>query len=86
MYKELNKYRTGLKIDVTGTIVNIKGHPKKDIKLNEYKAQLGDLLHDYIKHINKPFWRRKYYHNHLTSLYRRWLNQITIVTGFDDPL
>ena len=79
MYKELEKYKTGEKIDADGILANKQ---KVIIKLDVYKANLGDLMQDFIKHQTKPWWRRKYYHNHLTKLYLCMLNHIEIVEGF----
>jgi len=78
MYKELEKYKTGERIDGIGVF------PDKqtiNIKLDEYVANLGDLMQDFIKHETKPFWRRKYYHNHLTKIYLDMLNKIEIRHG-----
>lgn len=48
-------------------------------KESEYVADFGELLNDFIEHKNKPFWRRTYYHKHLTKLYIKFLNNITLV-------
>jgi len=72
MYKELEKYKTGKKIDGIGVF------PDKqtiNIKLDEYVANLGDLIQDFIKHETTPFWRKKYYHKHLTKIYLDMLNK-----------
>jgi len=66
MYKELEKYKTGGQINK---------------HYDEYKADLGDLLNDFIKHKSKPFWKRNYYHNHLTDIYIDMLNKFTIIHG-----
>ena len=66
MYKELEKYKTGEKINK---------------HYDEYKADLGDLLNDFIKHKSKPFWKRNYYHDHLTNIYIDMLNKFTIIHG-----
>lgn len=79
MYKELEKYKTGGQINVT--IHGIHGSPLV-IPTDEYKADLGDLLNDYIEHKTKPFWKRKYYHKHLTKMYLDMLNQLTISYGW----
>lgn len=78
MYKELKKFATGEKLDGTGVLPN-----KQEIKItyNEYQANLGDLIDDFIKHKTKPFWKRKYYHNHLTKIYKDMLNKITVTHG-----
>lgn len=80
MYKELEKYRTGgqlqSKNEIVGTGQNII------IMLDEYEAGLGNLLNDFIEHKQKPFWKRKNYHYHLTELYLNMLNKITIKHGF----
>lgn len=74
MYKEIEKYRTGKKIPTTCFIEN----NVTTIDLDEYTADLGDLLNDFIEHKTKPFWKRKYYHKHLTELYLQMLNKISI--------
>ena len=79
MYKELEKYRTGNKTDMDGIlpdgqIIKIKG--------DEYIFKLGDVMSDFIKHQNKPRWKRKYYHDHLTSLYIKILNEVNIKYAF----
>ena len=75
MYKELKKFKTGKKID---SILVFTDKQEIKIKLDEYEANLGDLMNDFIEHKNKPFWKRKYYHNHLTSIYKDMLNKITV--------
>lgn len=79
MYKELQKYKTGGQINITGSGIN--GSPLL-IPTDEYKADLGDLLNDFIEHKTKPFWRRKYYHKHLTKMYLDMLNKLTISHGW----
>jgi len=78
MYKELKKFATGEKLDGIGVLPD-----KQEIKItyDEYKANLGDLIDDFIKHKTKPFWGRKYYHSHLTKIYKDMLNQITVTHG-----
>lgn len=78
MYKELEKYKTGEKINITGR--GIYGS-LLIMPTDEYKADLGDLLNDFIEHKTKPFWKRKYYHNHLTEVYLDMLNKLTIIHG-----
>jgi len=75
MYKELKKFATGKKLDGIGVLPD-----KQEIKItyDEYKANLGDLIDDFIKHKTKPFWRRKRYHSHLTKIYKDMLNKINI--------
>jgi len=77
MYKELEKYKTGSKLNQW----RIDYDTSELILLDEYKADLGDLLNDFIKHKSKPFWIRKHYHNHLTDIYIDMLNKITIIHG-----
>ena len=78
MYKELNKFATGEKLDGIGVLPD-----KQEIKItyDEYQAYLGDLIDDFIKHKTKPFWKRKYYHSHLTKIYKDMLNKITVTHG-----
>lgn len=66
MYKELEKYKTNNEFI------------EKGLTFQEYKADYGTLLNDFIEHKNKWFWERKYYHNHLSELYIKMLNNITI--------
>ena len=80
MYKELEKYRTGGKLECQGKIFNSKENIT--IMLDEYEANLGDLLNDLIEHKQKPFWKRKNYHEYLTELYIKMLNKVTIKHGF----
>ena len=79
MYKELEKYKTGGQINIA--VRGVHGSPFV-IPTDAYKAQLGDLLNDFIEHKTKPFWKRKYYHNHLTEMYLDMLNQIEITYGW----
>lgn len=78
MYKELEKFATGKKIEGVGTLPY-----KQEINIyyDEYVVNLGDLMEDFIKHKTKPFWKRKYYHNHLTKIYKDMLNKIKISHG-----
>jgi chemotaxis methyl-accepting protein methylase len=78
MYKELKKFATSKKIDSVGVLPN--GTNFK-ITLDEYQAELGDLIEDFIKHKTKPFYKRKHYDSHLTKIYKDMLNQITIKHG-----
>jgi hypothetical protein len=80
MYKELEKYRTGGKLQCQKEMIG-SGETIM-IMLDEYEANLGDLLNDFIEHKQKPFWERKNYHNHLTELYIKMLNKFTIKHGF----
>ena len=78
MYKELEKYRTGNKIDGIGVLPDKQEIP---MKYDEYIIKLGDIMEDFIKHQTKPKWRRKYYHNHLTKIYKDILNKIELRHG-----
>lgn len=75
MYKELDKYKTGKKMNTYGVLPDKQ---EVTIYLNEYTAPLGELLEDFIKHTKTPKWRRKYYHNHLAKIYKDMLNKISI--------
>ena len=77
MYKELDKYATGNKIDSIGVLPNKQ---EVTIQLDEYQAGFGDLINDFIEHKNKPFWKKRYYHDLLTELYIKWLNRIGVIT------
>lgn len=78
MYKELKKFATGKKLDGIGVLPD-----KQEIKItyDKYQANLGDLIDDFINHKTKPFRKRKYYHNHLTKIYKDMLNGITLTHG-----
>jgi len=80
MYKDLEKYRTGKKVPTVCNVVNNGG--SLTVNLDEYTADLGDLLNDFIEHKQKPFWKRKNYHDHLTELYMKMLNKVTIKHDF----
>jgi hypothetical protein len=75
MYKEIEKYKTGNKNQGKGVFPDGQ---EINILFDEYVAGLGDLMTDYIKHINKPFWKRNYYHDHLTKIYLKWLNGVNV--------
>lgn len=74
MYKELEKYKTGKKIPTVYDVGNSGQTVTMD--RDEYIFNLGDLVNDFINHKNKPFWKRKYYHSHLTEIYTDMLNKI----------
>jgi len=82
MYKEIRKYKTGEKESVKSKIANVKGNPTIIIEMEVYNAGLGDLLYDFIKHVKKPWWRRRYYHDRLTSIYKKWLNLVELTEYF----
>jgi len=82
MYKEIEKYKTGDKTNMTSNFTLNGTVVKYPTELDEYDFELGDLLFDFSKHINKPWWRRKYYHKHLTKTYLSILNQVWITYGF----
>jgi len=76
MFKELDKFKTGKKINISNS--NKVGD---EVYLEQYSTPLGDLLVDFIKHIKKPFWKRKTYHNELTKQYVELLNDITVISN-----
>lgn len=84
MYKELDKYKTGNKIpkDVKIKCSEYSSCPDVTctIETDEYCFEMGSLLNDFLEHKNKSFFKRKYYHDHLTDIYVRVLNQITLTT------
>lgn len=82
MYKELEKYKTGNKLSGKANLIKMDGtHQTIDHEYDEYIFEFGELMDDFIKHQRKPFWRKKYYDAHLSKLYKRVLNEITIKTG-----
>jgi len=78
MYKESPKFPTWEKIEGIGVLPD-----KQEIKIyyNEYVANLGDLMEDFIKHQSKPFWKRNYYHIYLSKIYKDMLNKIELRHG-----
>jgi hypothetical protein len=80
MYKEIQKFKTGKKIPVTYDIIGM--NQTVTINEEEYRADLGVLINDFIEHKTKPFWKRKYYDNHLTELYMKFFNQIDLSIKF----
>jgi hypothetical protein len=66
MYKELEKYKTGKKVDTIGVL---PGKQEITIKLDGYEVGLGDLMNDFIEHKTKSRWIRKIHHKHLTTIY-----------------
>ena len=79
MYKELEKYKTGKKVP---TVYKFPDNSSYIMHDKEYVAGLGDIMNDFIEHKTKPFWKRKFYHNHLTELYLQMLNKISIGTSW----
>ena len=79
MYRELDKYKTGKKVNGIGVLPDKQ---EMTIKYDQYEFGLGNLMNDFINHKSKPFWKRKNYHNHLTELYIEFLNSVNIITGF----
>ena len=82
MYKELEKYNTGIRVPRTYK-VECNGY-SGEITSQElrYSANLGNLIEDFINHKNKPWYKRKYYHEHLTKIYKDWLNEVSILKYF----
>lgn len=80
MYEELKKYKTNKKITVQCDFPE-QTEINTYIDLDEYRAGVGDLIEDFIIHKNKPFWKRKYYHNHLTKSYKKMLNRFIVTVG-----
>ena len=79
MYKELEQFKTGNKIDGKATIVNTG--QKIDYKYDECICPFGDLIYGFIKHITKSRLRRKFDHDLVTKKYKDILNEIEIITG-----
>lgn len=75
MYKELEKYKSDKKVEGIGVLPDKQ---EVEIYYDEYQFGLGDLMNDFINHNKKPFWKKKYYHNHLTKMYIKLLNEVTI--------
>ena len=74
MYKELDKYKTGKRVEWS---IGDKTETTKYYK-DGYNAPLGDLINDFIEHKNKPRRKRKTYHAHLTKLYKTMLNSRSV--------
>lgn len=79
MHKELDKYKTGQKISVNAILHRLDGSKEERIvQVDEYKFKFGDLITDYIIHINQnwlwKFYYGKWKYNDLTRIYKQWLN------------
>lgn len=81
MYKELKKYQTD-KQRPCSLVESSDNTITFTYQESEYVAEFGELLNDFIEHKQKPFWKRKYYHEHLTKLYIKMLNKTTITHWF----
>lgn len=81
MYKELEKYNTGVKTPQIHEFVNLPGQ-SVTVEVTRYSAKLGDLIEDFIDHKNKPWYKQNYYHKHLTKIYKDWLNEVSIQKYF----
>lgn len=80
MYKELEKYKNGNIVKVEYEVGN--GYVPLIFNEDEYLFKLGDLLIDFNKHLNKYFWQKTNYHNHLTQIYVKILNEISFKRSF----
>ena len=78
MYPELKKYKTNKTRPCTGIEQTTSNSMTFTYQESEYIANVGDLINDFINHKNKPFWKRKYYDDHLTKLYIKMLNHSQI--------
>jgi hypothetical protein len=76
-YKELWKYLTGRRIEISTICNRIDGGRIEGIGLfPEYKIPIGSLINDFIEHKSKSWWKRKWYHKYLTETYVQILNQL----------
>lgn len=83
MYKELDKYKTGNKMQQKVYYTNTGGKDiYLDTEVDEYEFNLGDILNEFIEHKNKSFLKKTYYHKDLTRIYKKILNKISIKIGF----
>lgn len=69
MYKELDRY--------------YKGKERRTVEASEmnfdaYGFPVGDIIVDLYKHLNKRWWQKNIYHNHLTEIYKKALNNLNI--------
>ncbi len=78
MYKEFDKYKTGNTCKGIGVITN-QSNKEIGIIQDEYIAPLGDLLEDYIKHVQQPFWKKwTCDYKFRNKLYKDFLNHIKL--------
>lgn len=82
MVLEFEKWKTGKKVKGKADLVSTQGSKEIDWEYDMYEAPLGDLITDYINHINKPWWKRKYNHNFITKKYLEWLNNVKLYNQF----
>lgn len=67
--KQFDKYKTGVVVQ-TFTLDS-----DKPVDARRHVADLGDFMYDYIKHITKPWWRRKLNHKKVTNTFNTILNR-----------
>ncbi len=79
MYKELDKYKTGKKEKRTFVFPDKQ---TSEFYVDIYNFPLGELIHDFIEHEKKPRWKRRYYHTHLTEMYKEILNNTIFRMGY----
>jgi adenosylcobinamide amidohydrolase len=78
IFKELQKFKTASAVDVP---VTLSGSDQKIImKMDEYTAGMGDIVELYVRHVNKPWWKRDMHHDHLSDYLKRWLNKLDLKT------
>lgn len=73
--KELEKFIT--KRNQKGTGVLPDG-TECEILVDHYEIPIGDLINDFVKHKNKPFWKRDLFHKYIEEWYIKRLNVIKI--------
>jgi len=76
MFPQFKKFKTGKKIPTTGLIPNKK---EVTIDLDEYSIPFGDIMCDYMSHINKRWWKRDKNHKEVTRTYILVLNMVLTI-------
>lgn len=75
-HPHFDKYIIERNVDGYGTAIGTGDIVR--VKENRYEFPFGDLLQDYLQHINKPFWRRKHDHKLVTRGFIQALNTLII--------
>lgn len=76
--EEFNRYKTGKKIKTIHEVHTHQGIVNLPYEEDELHIPLDNLIEDYMNHIKKPTWKRKYNHKFVTAKYIEFLNILTI--------
>lgn len=54
-------FRTGKIEKGKARIINLPGEPVIEVPMERCEAGLGNLIHEYVRRLNIPWWRRLFY-------------------------